>query len=179
MGCGSSSSPTAAEVPLSVDPVTTTAIPISIHNHSNVPINVIAAAVNGRSNPPRPTSVPLTKPSPYKHHTPLTMVRVDTLYSTAIWDYGVDDNDSDNTMRLLDFDSKKCADIILTLFQCYSDAILMVFLYYFNRVFILFRYYFDAILMLFWYCLWFIMDVIILFVVTGSRLRLCHCDEWQ
>ena len=69
MGCGSSSSPTSAEAPVST--------PSHAHNHAPAvtPISLIAAA--GRimsAAPARPVSVPLIQPAAYKHPTPLTMV---------------------------------------------------------------------------------------------------------
>ena len=72
MGCGSSSSPTAAEAPVSVDPITVTTA-----SQSNLPVNVIAAVVPVRSSVAdtvRTVSIPLTKPPSYQHPTPITMV---------------------------------------------------------------------------------------------------------
>lgn len=69
MGCGSSSSPTAAEPPASSN---TTQSPSAV-----APMRLIAAAVNGRllsGNQARPASVPLTQPPTYTHPTALTMV---------------------------------------------------------------------------------------------------------
>jgi hypothetical protein len=69
MGCGSSSSPTAAEAPVSINQ--------SQQPSAVAPISLIAAAVNGRiltANPARPLSVALVKPATYKHPTALTMV---------------------------------------------------------------------------------------------------------
>jgi hypothetical protein len=65
MGCGSSSSPTAAAIPNSDSP----------HAPAVTPISLIAAA--GRimsATPARPVSLPLLQPAAYKHPTPLTMV---------------------------------------------------------------------------------------------------------
>ena len=79
MGCGSSSSPTAAEAPISVDPITVTTV-----SQNNLPVNVIAAVVPVRpsvADTARTVSIPLTIPPSYKHPTPLTMVSRELIVS--------------------------------------------------------------------------------------------------
>ena len=78
MGCGSSSSPTAAEAPISADPITVTTV-----SQNNLPVNVIAAVVPVRpvADTARTVSIPLTIPPSYKHPTPLTMVSQELIVS--------------------------------------------------------------------------------------------------
>ena len=87
MGCGSSSSPTAAEAPVSIDPINVTTV-----SHNNLPINVIAAAVPARTpvaNVARAVSIPVTKALSYKHPTPLTMVSHEfILKALLVWIIG-------------------------------------------------------------------------------------------